>query len=84
MLETGSNFDAAKRVYESCGFSACGPLLDYAPSEWTAFYEKTLRGFFTSFRDRGAIPGTQGHKLRRLPWVPDRAPRVRNDGQFAE
>ena len=42
VLETGSNFDAAKRVYEICGFSECGPLLDYAPSDWTAFYEKRL------------------------------------------
>ena len=42
VLETGSNFDAAKRVYEISGFSECGPLLDYPPSAWTAFYAKAL------------------------------------------
>src|SRR5262249_36552668 len=42
VLETGSNFDAAKRVYELSGFAECGPLLDYPPSAWTAFYAKAL------------------------------------------
>jgi putative acetyltransferase len=43
VLETGSNFDAALHVYDRAGFSACGPLLDYQASPWTAFYEKALR-----------------------------------------
>ena len=42
VLETGSNFEAAKHVYEQSGFAACGPLLDYPPSAWTAFYAKAL------------------------------------------
>jgi putative acetyltransferase len=42
VLETGSNFEAACHVYESAGFAACGPVLDYPPSGWTAFYEKAL------------------------------------------
>lgn len=42
VLETGSNFDAAKRVYERGGFVTCDAVLDYPPSAWTAFYEKTL------------------------------------------
>lgn len=43
VLETGSNFDAAKRVYERGGFATCEPVLDYPPSAWTAFYAKTLQ-----------------------------------------
>lgn len=42
VLETGSNFDAACHVYAASGFSPCGPVLDYPPSAWTAFYEKAL------------------------------------------
>lgn len=42
VLETGSNFYAAKRVYERGGFQACEPVLDYPPSAWTAFYAKSL------------------------------------------
>ncbi len=42
VLETGSNFDAAKRVYERGGFETCEPILDYPPSAWTAFYAKSL------------------------------------------
>jgi len=42
VLETGSNFDAAKRVYERGGFQTCEPVLDYPPSDWTAFYAKSL------------------------------------------
>jgi putative acetyltransferase len=42
VLETGSNFDAAKRIYERGGFHTCDAVLDYPPSAWTAFYEKTL------------------------------------------
>jgi len=43
VLETGNNFDAAARVYARGGFSPCGPVLDYAPSPHTAFYEKNLK-----------------------------------------
>ncbi|MGD9965019.1 MAG: GNAT family N-acetyltransferase [Hyphomonadaceae bacterium] len=43
VLETGSNFDAARRVYERGGFQTCDPVLDYPPSAWTAFYAKALR-----------------------------------------
>ncbi|MFT3727044.1 MAG: GNAT family N-acetyltransferase [Terricaulis sp.] len=42
VLETGSNFDAAKRIYERGGFASCEPVLDYPPSPWTAFYAKAL------------------------------------------
>jgi putative acetyltransferase len=42
VLETGSNFDAALHVYERAGFAPCGPVLDYPPSPWTAFYAKAL------------------------------------------
>jgi putative acetyltransferase len=42
VLETGSNFDAARRLYERAGFSPCSAVLDYPPSAWTAFYEKVL------------------------------------------
>lgn len=42
VLETGSNFDAAKRVYERGGFQTCKAVLDYPPSPWTAFYSKDL------------------------------------------
>jgi putative acetyltransferase len=42
VLETGSNFDWAKRLYERAGFVSCGPLLDYPASPWNAFYEKPL------------------------------------------
>ena len=43
VLETGSNFDAARRVYERGAFVACDAVLDYPPSDWTAFYAKELR-----------------------------------------
>ncbi|MEO7053731.1 MAG: GNAT family N-acetyltransferase [Rhizomicrobium sp.] len=42
VLETGNNFDAALRVYQRDGFRACGPVLDYPPSPYTAFFEKPL------------------------------------------
>lgn len=41
-LETGNNFDAALRLYHGAGFEACGPLLDYPPSPYTAFFRKSL------------------------------------------
>lgn len=42
VLETGTNFDAARRVYERGAFVACDAVLDYPPSPWTAFYAKDL------------------------------------------
>jgi putative acetyltransferase len=42
VLETGSNFDAARRVYERNAFVLCDQVLDYPPSAWTAFYSKDL------------------------------------------
>lgn len=43
VLETGSNFEAARRVYERGAFKTCDAVLDYPPSGWTAFYQKELR-----------------------------------------
>jgi putative acetyltransferase len=43
VLETGSNFEAACRIYERAGFATCGPVLDYPPSAWTAFYAKYIK-----------------------------------------
>jgi putative acetyltransferase len=42
VLETGANFDAARRVYERNAFVTCDAVLDYPPSAWTAFYAKDL------------------------------------------
>jgi putative acetyltransferase len=42
VLETGNNFDAALRVYQRDGFRTCGPVLDYPPTPYTAFFEKPL------------------------------------------
>ena len=42
VLETGTNFDAARRVYERSAFAPCDGVLDYPPSAWTAFYAKDL------------------------------------------
>lgn len=42
VLETGSNFDAARRVYERSAFTPCEPILDYPSSPWNAFYAKSL------------------------------------------
>ena len=42
VLETGTNFFAALRIYERGGFRSCGPVLDYPPSPHTAFFEKPL------------------------------------------
>lgn len=43
VLETGTNFDAAISLYKSQGFQECGPVVDYAPSPHTAFFQKRLR-----------------------------------------
>ena len=42
VLETGHRHEAAWRVYERGGFTRCGPVLDYPPSEYSVFYEKPL------------------------------------------
>jgi putative acetyltransferase len=42
VLETGDRHPAAWRVYERGGFTRCGPVLDYAGSGWSLFYEKAL------------------------------------------
>lgn len=42
VLETGNNFAAAAHLYQRAGFWPCGPVLDYAPSPYTSFFEKTL------------------------------------------
>jgi putative acetyltransferase len=42
VLETGSNFDAARHVYERAAFQPSEPVLDYSPSAWTSFYAKEL------------------------------------------
>jgi len=43
VLETGNEHPDAWRLYESRGFTRCGPVLDYPDSEWSVFYEKPLR-----------------------------------------
>ena len=42
VLETGDRHPEAWRLYESRGFTRCGPVLDYADSQWSVFYEKPL------------------------------------------
>jgi putative acetyltransferase len=44
VLETGEapGFEAAYRLYERGGFSACGPVLDYPNSGFSRFYEKKI------------------------------------------
>lgn len=42
VLETGDRHPEAWRLYESRGFTRCGPVLDYPLSQWSVFYEKLL------------------------------------------
>jgi putative acetyltransferase len=42
VLETGDRHPEAWRLYESRGFTRCGPVLDYPDSQWSVFYEKAL------------------------------------------
>ena len=42
VLETGHRHEAAWRVYERGGFTRCGPVLHYPPSDYSVFYEKPL------------------------------------------
>jgi len=43
VLETGDRHPEAWRLYESRGFTRCGPVLDYPDSQWSVFYTKPLR-----------------------------------------
>jgi len=42
VLETGVNYDAAKRLYETSGFAVCGPILDYPAHSESLFYSRRL------------------------------------------
>ena len=42
VLETGDRHPDAWRLYESRGFTRCGPVLDYPESPYSVFYEKSL------------------------------------------
>jgi putative acetyltransferase len=42
VLETGDRHPEAWRLYESRGFTRCGPVLDYPDTGWSVFYEKRL------------------------------------------
>jgi putative acetyltransferase len=42
VLETGVNYDAAKRLYETSGFKVCGPILDYPEHPESLFYSRRL------------------------------------------
>lgn len=42
VLETGDRHKEAWRLYESRGFTRCGPVLDYPDSQWSVFYDKSL------------------------------------------
>lgn len=43
VLETGHNYDAARRLYEQAGFAECGPVLDYPESPYSVFYSRPLK-----------------------------------------
>jgi len=42
VLETGHNYEAARRLYETAGFKECGPVLDYPDSPYSVFYSRPL------------------------------------------
>ncbi len=42
VLETGHNYEAARRLYEASGFKECGPVLDYPESPYSVFYSRSL------------------------------------------
>ncbi|MEO9529027.1 GNAT family N-acetyltransferase [Roseibium sp.] len=42
VLETGHNYDAARRLYEQAGFKECGPVLDYPENPYSVFYTRPL------------------------------------------
>lgn len=50
MLETGTGpgMAAAHRLYGNSGFTARGPFLDYPDSEWSAFFEMSLKAEATA------------------------------------
>jgi len=43
VLETGDRHPEAWALYESRGFTRCGPVLAYPDSPWSVFYEKPLQ-----------------------------------------
>ncbi|POF28652.1 GNAT family N-acetyltransferase [Roseibium marinum] len=43
VLETGHNYEAARRLYEQAGFTECGPVLDYPENPYSVFYTRPLR-----------------------------------------
>lgn len=42
VLETGHNYEAARRLYERSGFLPCGPVLDYPDHPDSVFYSRPL------------------------------------------
>ena len=42
VLETGYNYEAARRLYERAGFTQCGPVLDYPENPYSVFYKRRL------------------------------------------
>ncbi|MCV0427766.1 MAG: GNAT family N-acetyltransferase [Roseibium sp.] len=42
VLETGHNYEAARKLYETAGFKECGPILDYPESPYSVFYSRPL------------------------------------------
>ena len=37
-----ADVSGSTRLYETAGFTRCGPVLDYPDSKWSVFYEKAL------------------------------------------
>lgn len=42
VLETGHNYEPARKLYEAAGFIECGPVLDYPESPYSVFYSRPL------------------------------------------
>ncbi|WP_417688963.1 GNAT family N-acetyltransferase [Roseibium sp.] len=42
VLETGWNYEAARKLYERRGFTLCGPVLDYPEHPESVFYSRPL------------------------------------------
>ncbi|WP_150526230.1 GNAT family N-acetyltransferase [Roseibium sediminis] len=42
VLETGWNYDAARRLYERAGFEQCAAILDYPDDPESVFYSRSL------------------------------------------
>lgn len=43
VLETGTGYHWAIRIYERGGFVRCAPVLDYVATDWNVFFSKPLR-----------------------------------------